>query len=435
MGFSYELDVLSWSKTDFSFTYVVPDSSSHISGGVLLESPLIFRKDVVFVIDISGSMQGKLMDDTKNALSVALAKLDPDDSFSIIAFNGEIYHFSKSMELVSKDAVERAIEWINMNFIAGGDTNILYPLNMAIRMLSDAQSSVPIIFLVKDGIVEDERQICDMIKNHMTNAESISPRIYTFGIGSFCNHHFLRMLSMIGRGQHFAALDVDLIEPQMLKLFEKASSLVLANITMGIFNDVDEVEVCPSHIPDLSSDGPLLLSGRYKGSFSKDFEIKGVLPVFSNFVIDMKIQDAKDIPVQRVIFFAPPCLFTIQVAKLSLQNDFISDHPQSGAKEQGQRIILLPPLGIGFGNLTATTENIQPGSEETKGPDGVEIFVKASINCCGTCCNNFCCMCCIQVCTQINNQCAIAFTQLCVGLGCFICLNCCADICCSGNEN
>ncbi|KAH1209525.1 hypothetical protein GmHk_15G044034 [Glycine max] len=282
-------------------------------------------------------------------------------------------------------------------------------LRQAIRMLSDAQSSVPIIFLVKDGIVEDERQICDMIKNHMTNAESISPRIYTFGI--------------------------DLIEPQMLKLFEKASSLVLANITMGIFNDVDEVEVCPSHIPDLSSDGPLLLSGRYKGSFSKDFEIKGVLPVFSNFVIDMKIQDAKDIPVQRICARDQIEYLTAQAWLSKDEKLEQKSHPQSGAKEQGQRIILLPPLGIGFGNLTATTENIQPGSEETKGPDGVEIFVKASINCCGTCCNNFCCMCCIQVCTQINNQCAIAFTQLCVGLGCFICLNCCADICCSGNEN
>jgi len=74
-------------------------------------------------------MRGKLIDDTRNALSVALAKLNPDDSFSIIAFNGDIYQFSASMELASKDAVERAIEWINMNFVAGGDTNILHPLN------------------------------------------------------------------------------------------------------------------------------------------------------------------------------------------------------------------------------------------------------------------------------------------------------------------
>lgn len=89
----------------------------------------VFGKDIVFVVDISGSMQGKLIDDIKNALSTALPKLHPDDSFSIIAFNGECYLFSTSMELASKDTVERAIEWIKMNFVAGGATNILNPLN------------------------------------------------------------------------------------------------------------------------------------------------------------------------------------------------------------------------------------------------------------------------------------------------------------------
>ena len=74
-------------------------------------------------------MGGKLIDDTKNALSAALSKLNPDDSFSIIAFNGESYLFSKSMELASKDAVEGAIEWMNTNFVAGGGTNISQPLN------------------------------------------------------------------------------------------------------------------------------------------------------------------------------------------------------------------------------------------------------------------------------------------------------------------
>nr|KYP62199.1 Inter-alpha-trypsin inhibitor heavy chain H1 [Cajanus cajan] len=493
VGFLYESDVLAWSKTDFNFSYHVPDSSSQISGGVLLESASlddfdqremfcmylspgnrqsrkIFRKDIVFVIDISGSMRGKVIDETKNALSAALSKLHPDDSFSIIAFNGDIYQFSKSMESASKDAVERAIEWINMNFIAGGDTNISQPLNTAIEMLSDAQSSVPIIFLVTDGTVEDERQICDMMKNHMNNGELISPRIYTFGIGLFCNHYFLRMLAMIGR---------DLVEPQMLKLFDKASSLVLANITMDIFNDLDEVEVCPSHIPDLSSDDLLILSGRYKGSFPKDLEIKGVLADFSNFVIDMKIQEAKDIPVQRICardqieyltaqaWLSKDEKLEEQVAKLSLQTGFQSEytrmtilenderlkkakesggkkegkkvskksHPKSGANAPGERTFLLPHLGIGFGDLAATVENIQPGSQDTKGPDSAEIFVKAATNCCSTFCSYCCCMCCIKACTKINNQCAVALTQLCVGLGCFGCLNCCAELCCNGNDS
>lgn len=74
-------------------------------------------------------MRGKSLDNTRNVLSAALSKLDPDDSFSIIAFNGETYLFSTSMELATKEAVERANEWMSTNFVAGGGTNILLPLN------------------------------------------------------------------------------------------------------------------------------------------------------------------------------------------------------------------------------------------------------------------------------------------------------------------
>ncbi|XP_027901760.1 uncharacterized protein LOC114162163 isoform X2 [Vigna unguiculata] len=408
-GFLYEADVLSWSKTDFSFSYVMPESSSHISGGVLLESAPV--------------------DD-----------FDQRDMFCMYIHPGN---------LQSKKAIE---------------------------MLSDAQSSVPIIFLVTDGTVEDEREICDVIKNHVTNGESMSPRIYTVGIGPFCNHYFLRMLATISRGQHLEALDADLIESQMLQFFHKASSIVLANITPDIFNGLNEVEVCPFHIPDLSSDGPLILSGRFNGSFPKDLEIKGLLADFSNFVIDMKIEEANDIPVQRICARDQIEYLTAQawlskdenleqrVAKLSLQTGFISEytlmanlendlrknakesdrkkevskkshHKKTGAKEQGNRMFLLPHLGIGFGNLAATAENIQPGRHEPKGPDAAEIFVKRATNCCSTFCNSCCCMVCIQACSRMNNQCANAITQLCVGLGCLGCLDCCADICCSGNEN
>lgn len=79
-------------------------------------------------------MQGKLIEDTKNALLSALSKLNPDDSFTIIAFNGESYLFSKSMELASSDAVERASEWINMNFVTGGGTNISHPINTVLKI-------------------------------------------------------------------------------------------------------------------------------------------------------------------------------------------------------------------------------------------------------------------------------------------------------------
>uniref|UniRef100_A0A2P2JZ20 Inter-alpha-trypsin inhibitor heavy chain n=1 Tax=Rhizophora mucronata TaxID=61149 RepID=A0A2P2JZ20_RHIMU len=149
-----------------------------------LQSRKAFRKEIVFVVDISGSMEGKPLEGTKDALFAALSELDPTDSFNIIAFNGEIYLFSSSMQLATKETIASAIQWTNMNFIAGGGTNILLPLNKAIEMVSNAQGSIPVIFLVTDGSVEDERHICDVVKSFLRGGGSVCPRLYTFGIGN-----------------------------------------------------------------------------------------------------------------------------------------------------------------------------------------------------------------------------------------------------------
>lgn len=483
LGFQYEGDVANWSSTNFSFSYAV--SSSQIHGAVISQSPSVddvdqreifsvyllpgnqrsrklFRRDVVFVVDISGSMQGKPLDDTKNVLSEALSKLDPEDSFCIIAFNGQTYASSTSMKSATKEAVEMAIEWIGINFIAGGDTNILPPLNQAIELLSNSKGSIPIIFLVTDGAVEDERQICDVMKKRLANEDAISPRIYTFGIGSFCNHYFLRMLAMIGRGQYDAAYDIDLVEPRMQNLFTRCSSVILTNITLETLDDLDDVEVLPSHSPDLSSASPLTVSGRFRGNFPETFKVKGLSADMSNIVIDLKVQDAKDIPLDRVCAKEQIELLTAQawlsenkkledkVAKLSVQTGAASEYTrmvivekeiaaqqkaskksQSKQKDSESLKMILPhSLCVGFGNLVATADNTAPGSEEPKLPEAAEIFVKAASNCCGSMCNHCCCMACIRCCSHINPQCANVLTQLFTGLACAGCLGCCAELCC-----
>lgn len=69
----------------------------------------------------------------------------------------------------------------------------------------------------------------------------------------------------------------------------------------------------PSNIPDLSADGSLFISGRYKGSFPEALEVKGFLADFSKFAINVKIQNVKDIPVQRVMFTSLHSIFKFQV--------------------------------------------------------------------------------------------------------------------------
>ncbi|KAL0308412.1 UNVERIFIED_CONTAM: Inter-alpha-trypsin inhibitor heavy chain H3 [Sesamum radiatum] len=493
LGFFYDSEVLSWSSSDFVFTYSV--SSSHTFGGVLLSPPLVhdvdhrdmfccylfpgkqqsrkaFRREVVFAVDISGSMSGKLLEDTKTALFTALAKLDAEDLFNVIAFNDGTFLFSSSLERATAGAIENVTQWINTNFVAGGGTNILLPLNQALKMLSDRCNSIPVIFLITDGSVEDERNICDTLKHQLTNKENICPRIYTLGIGTFCNHYFLRMLAILGRGHHDAA-SVDSIEDRMKGLFARASSIVLADIALQNLNELDDLEVFPSQIPDLSSESPLIVSGRYRGTFPETLKLNGVLADMSNFPLDLKVHEAKEMPIDKIVakhqieqltaqaWYSENQELKEKIAKMSVQNAIISEYTNmvlletdkgkinadsavvkkvSGKGDhhkaedpKPQKIIMLPNMGVGFGNLTATTENIPPGSGYTRPPDAAEVFAKAASDCCARLCGRCCCMCCIQTCSRMNDQCAILITQLCGALACLGCYTCCG-LCCGGND-
>ena len=91
---------------------------------------------MVFIVDISKSMRGGPLENTKNALLAALLNLNTQDSFNIIAFNENTCLFSSTMVLATKEAVGNATLWINTNFNAEGGTNILNPLS---QVCADSQ--------------------------------------------------------------------------------------------------------------------------------------------------------------------------------------------------------------------------------------------------------------------------------------------------------
>nr|GMC71066.1 inter alpha-trypsin inhibitor, heavy chain 4-like isoform X3 [Ipomoea batatas] len=206
IGFIYESEVPMWSTNDFSFSYTV--SSVENSCGLLLKSPSrhdfdqrnmfcfylypprdilgkLFRKEMVFVVDTSASMQGSPLEHVKTSLQSALSKLDPEDTFNIIAFNDMSLSFSPKMEPATKETIDNAIQWINLNIVANGSTNFSLPIDQAMKMISKSKHSIPLLFLITDGTVEDEREICEVIRCQLTKGGLNSPRICTFGIGKF----------------------------------------------------------------------------------------------------------------------------------------------------------------------------------------------------------------------------------------------------------
>ncbi|KAF8114348.1 hypothetical protein N665_0039s0110 [Sinapis alba] len=489
LSFSYEADVLKWSNTDFSFSYTV--ASSNIVGGLFLQpapvhdvdqrdvfSFFLFpgkqqrtkavKQEVVFVVDISKSMAGKPLEDVKNAISTALSKLNPGDSFNIITFNDDTSLFSTSMELVTSDSVERGIEWMNKSFVVADGTNMLPALEKAVEMLSNTRGSVPMIFFLTDGSVEDERHICGVMKKRLANAGSVWPRIHTFGLGVFCNHYFLQMLANLSRGQHESVYNTDHIEERLDKLFTKALSTVLLNITIEPLQTLDEVEVYPSNIPDLTSSSPLMVYGRYRGKFPENVKANGLLGDLSSLSVDLTLQSAKDMPLDKVFaknvidlltaeaWFSEDNQLIDKITKLSIQTGVPSEYTRmiqlenteeapkpinTGGKKKTEsndekqkvvsRKIPLQNFGIGFGDTTATRENVPPGFGEQRAPDAAEKFVKAASSCCVSLCNKCCCMCCVQCCTKLNDQCVIVFTQLFTAIACIACFECCTHVCCA----
>uniref|UniRef100_M4DJ47 VWFA domain-containing protein n=1 Tax=Brassica campestris TaxID=3711 RepID=M4DJ47_BRACM len=445
-------------------------SSSNIVGGLFLQSAPVhdvdqrdvfsfylfpgkqqkikaFKREVVFVVDVSKSMTGKPLEDVNNAISTALSKLSPGDSFNIITFSDDTSLFSTSMELVTPDAVERGIEWMNKNFAVSDGTNMLPPLEKAVEMLSNTRGSVPMIFFVTDGSVEDERHICNVMKKRLASGGSVSPRIHTFGL--------------------------DHIEERLDKLFTRALSTVLLNITIEPLQVLDEVEVCPSNIPDLTSSSPLMIYGRYRGKFPENVKANGLLGDFSSFSVELTVQSAKDMPLDKVFaknvidlltaeaWFSEDKQLIEKVTKLSIQTGVPSEYTRmiqlenteeaskqsdTGGKKKTasngekqkliSRTIPLQKFSIGFGDITATRENVPPGYGEQRAPDAAEKFVKAASSCCVSLCNKCCCMCCVQCCTKLNDQCVLVFTQLFTALACIACFECCTNVCCAcGGED
>lgn len=484
LDFTYEAHVLAWSSTDFVFTYKA--STSNPFGGVLLQSPLtsstdqrdmfylylsagaekskkVCKKEVVFVVDISESMKDNTIEVTKNAVVAALSKLSQEDSFGIIAYNDHTLLYSSTLESATKEAIKNATEWIDNNFVVGGGTNMSIALDQALQFFSGTRKSIPMVFFITDGAVENDRQICEDIQKQLQNKGSeLCPRINTFGIGSFVNHYFLRMLSMISKGHNDASYDGDAFEGRMETWFSKASSTVLSDVVIEGLDEVDDLEMYPSTIPDLCSERPLMICGRYKGGFPDKLKATGILPDMTNFTIDIQVQRAKEIPLDKVLARKQMEAYTAlawlaqnkeleeKVAKISLETGIASeythmillktepqDKPSKSGRKQGkkktdpknegtktEKIKSLHHLGLGFGSVIGTNENIPPGFGP-RPPTQSEMLASMAGDCCADTFSKCCCMCCIQLCSRINNQCSIVLTQLCGAVTCYGCCECC----------
>jgi Ca-activated chloride channel family protein len=213
-------------------------------------------REVIFVIDTSGSMEGASINQARTALQLGVQRLQASDRFNIIEFNDQPRSLFRSAVEANGDNLRRANRWIQSLYAAGG-TEIGAALEAALASDADAARVRQIVFIT-DGSVGNEAQIFARLPALLGNN-----RLFTVGIGSAPNTWFMRKAAELGRGTYTYIARQDEVGSRMLALFGKLERPALTNISLR-WEGVDKPQIYPVTVPDLYVGEPVLADAMWE---------------------------------------------------------------------------------------------------------------------------------------------------------------------------
>jgi Ca-activated chloride channel family protein len=210
--------------------------------------------EMLYMIDVSGSMGGTSITQAREALLQALDRLGPNDRFGILAFNHAYYEFASEPLTATTENLAAARRFVQ-HLEAGGGTEML-PALLHLMRKPETSGYLRHIILLTDGDLGNEEQIFAALRLKLGGA-----RLYTVAIGSAPNFFLATKMAQFGRGTFTHIADIGEIREQMGRLLETIESPVLTDVKLS-FEGVEVAEVYPQRPPDLFLRQPLLLYGR-----------------------------------------------------------------------------------------------------------------------------------------------------------------------------
>jgi len=223
-------------------------------------------KEIVFVLDTSGSMSGFPIEKAKEAMKLALDGLYPQDTFNLITFAGDTSILFPQPVPATKENMAKAQKFLETRE-GGGGTEMMTAIKAALDP-SDAQGHIRIVCFMTDGEVGNDLEIISEVQKH-PNA-----RVFSFGIGSSVNRFLLDKIAEEGRGEaEYVALNDD-GSAAARKFHERVRSPLLTDISIE-WAGLPVADVYPKRIPDLFSAKPVILTGRYTAGGRGVIRLKG----------------------------------------------------------------------------------------------------------------------------------------------------------------
>ena len=212
-------------------------------------------REIIFIQDISGSMGGQPIRQSKIGLEMAIKRLKPRDKFNIVLFNDRYSSYSRTPVKATAKERDKAIRYVR-RLQADGGTEMYPALKFSLMNFRSDKSVLKQLIFLTDGAVTQESRLFSLINRELKTA-----RLFTIGIGSAPNSFFMTRAAEIGRGSHIHIGDMDEISNRMSELFSKIENPAVTDLKL-ILPKGFRAEVYPNPLPDLYVGDPLSIAIR-----------------------------------------------------------------------------------------------------------------------------------------------------------------------------
>ncbi|HEX8151461.1 MAG TPA: TonB family protein [Pyrinomonadaceae bacterium] len=225
-------------------------------------------KELVFVLDTSGSMEGFPIEKAKETMRLALDNLYPQDTFNLITFAGDTHVLFEEPVPATRENLLKAKRFLRSRNGDGG-TEMMEAIKAALEP-SDAQGHVRVVCFMTDGEVGNDFEIISEVQKH-PNA-----RVFSFGVGESVNRFLLDKMADHGRGAvEYVSLGDD-GSAAARRFHERVRSPLLTDIQLD-WGGLQVADVYPRRIPDLFGSGPVVVSGRYTAGGRGVVRLRGTM--------------------------------------------------------------------------------------------------------------------------------------------------------------
>ncbi len=232
----------------------------------------IVNRDVVFVVDISGSMAGPKIEQARRALLLCLQNLHAGDRFDIVAFDDRADAFKPRVVPVTADALQAARTFVGDLRDRGG-TDIDRALNAALDTFPDESTRPRTIVFLTDGEPTSGFTATNVITSDIKDHNKKSARIFTFGVGPTVNRELLERLAVENGGAVEYIASNEGIDARVGAFYSSISQPVLSNLVVD-FGGREVKLTYPQHLPDLYKGLELVLAGRFTGTGADAGEVR-----------------------------------------------------------------------------------------------------------------------------------------------------------------